>query len=222
MRSLVLLAAIAAFSTAGSVRAQEERPRFHVGAAVGESDLAWDWSQSGLPERFWSDESMEPDRVRKVVAGFRPVRIVGAEIEYVVFDDAGMGARGRRLFGGGQAPLVYDQTSYMKAGAEAWVLSALLFFPEPSPSVGFYAKIGVADLDESFTASATTVECVPVVQCLNTINSDVHRRDAGPYLGIGARFDVARAVAIRVEYEAIDRDVGDNVTMWSLGVGWER
>ena len=55
-----------------------------------------------------------------------------------------------------------------------------------------------------------------------TFSSDVDQSDSGAYLGFGARFRIARAVAVRVEYEALDRDVGDNTTMLSLGIAWER
>jgi opacity protein-like surface antigen len=166
---------------------------------------------------------MEPERARKVVAGFRPVRIVGVEIQYIDFDDTGLGARGTLLRGGSRqgGPAVYDQASFMKAGAEAWLLSALLFIPEQLPLVDVYGKVGVADLAESFTAIATTVECVPLSQCTNRIYSDVHESNVGPYIGIGARFELAPAVAVRAEYEAIDRDVGDPAAMLSLGFAWE-
>jgi hypothetical protein len=47
-------------------------------------------------------------------------------------------------------------------------------------------------------------------------------RDSHPYVGIGARFkEAGRAWAFRVEYEAIDGD-GEDTTMLSVGVAWER
>ena len=221
-----MLVVVAAFVTAGVVRAQDEAqvrewPRFHLGVAFGETDLEWDWSQSELPERFWSEETMDPDRVSKVVAGFRPARIVGVEIQFIDFDEADMETRGRALFGGGQVTVFYDYRSYMRADADAWVLSTLLFIPEPSPLFDVYGKVGVADLDESFTARGYTLDCAPVSQCLRPFNNDVHQSNAGLYVGIGARFKIAPAVAVRVEYEAIDRD-GDPAAMLSVGLAWER
>ena len=220
-----LLVVIAVFGTDVVVRAQDEAqvqdwPRFHIGGAFGETDLEWDWSQSGLPERFWSNETTDPDKVAKVVVGFRPVRVVGVEIQYIDFDEADMSVRGRLLFNFAQGGTFYDQHSYMKADADAWVLSALLFIPEPSPSFDVYGKAGVADFDESFVANAYTLDCAPISQCIQRFHSDVHQSDAELYVGIGARFKIAPAVAVRVEYEAIDRE-GDPATMLSVGIAWE-
>ena len=227
MRSPIqLLVVIAAFGTDAIVRAQDDAqvkdwPRFHIGLAVGESDLQWNWSQSGLPEHFWSDETTEPDRVLKVVAGFRPFRVVGFEMQYIDFDEADMRVRGNLLFSFAQTGgRFYDQSSYMKADADAWVLSALLFIPEPSPSFDVYGKAGVAYLDESFVADAYTLDCTPISQCIRTFHSDVHQSDAELYVGIGAQFKIAPAVAVRVEYEAIDRD-RDPAAMLSVGIAWE-
>jgi len=141
-------------------------------------------------------------------------------MQYIDFDEADMRTRGTRLFGGGQVTVFYDQSSEMKADANAWVLSALLFIPESSPSFDVYGKVGVADLDESFTAGGYTLDCAPVSQCIQRFHSDVHQSNAGLYVGIGAQFKVAPAVAVRVEYEAIDGD-GDPAAMLSVGIAWE-
>ena len=142
-------------------------------------------------------------------------------MQYIDFDEADMRVRGNLLFSFAQTgSRFYDQSSYMKADADAWVLSALLFIPEPSRSFDVYGKAGVAYLDESFVADAYTLDCTPISQCIRWSYSDVHQSDAELYVGIGARFKIAPAVAIRVEYEAIDRD-GDPATMLSVGIAWE-
>jgi len=69
----------------------------------------------------------------------------------------------------------YDQYSVMKADANAWVLSALLFIPESSPTFDVYGKVGVAELDESFSAYAYTLDCAPVSQCLRPLDSAVQQ-----------------------------------------------
>jgi hypothetical protein len=49
-----------------------------------------------------------------------------------------------------------------------------------------------------------------------------HQNDSRPYVGIGARIKIISNLAARIEYEAIDGDAGDNTTMFSLNIAWER
>jgi hypothetical protein len=164
----------------------------------------------------------EPEPGKKLLAGFRPVRIVGVEVQYVDFGEATREVAGGWRLGGGQVGPFYEQTNSTKVRPNAWVLSALLFIPEQFPSFDVYGKVGVAALKHSFSTNTTRYECVPIIPCLSTVNSDVHESDARPYLGLGARLKVARAVAVRFEYESIDRDAGHSTTMLSLGFAWER
>ena len=113
----------------------------------------------------------------------------------------------------------------MKGRSTAWVVSGVLFIPERSPTADVYAKVGVAELDESLEAQhfAIVVGGCVISACPRIdVESEVRQSDSRPYVGIGARFKVARAVGVRVEYEAIDRDPGDDTTMLSLGVALER
>jgi hypothetical protein len=225
MRSLVqLLGVIVAVSTVAAVRAQEWQ-RLHVGVAVGNPSWSVDFSEAGvpLPEPIVGPKGpAEPGTGRKFVAGFRPVGVVGVEIQYIDFDEGETGAAGGWTVGGGQVGPFYERTSHMKVSVDATVLSAILFVPEASSAFDVYGKVGVADFNESLATSTTTIECIPIVPCMSTVNSDVDRSESAPYVGIGARIRLARAVAVRVEYEAIDRDVGDPTTMLSLGIAWER
>jgi hypothetical protein len=151
------------------------------------------------------------------------------EIQYVDLGEGETRVNGGWSVGGGQVPAVYQQTSHMKASFDATVLTALLFIPETSPSLDVYGKVGVADINESLTTSTTTIasgypigpECAPYSRCTSTVNSDVELGESAPYVGIGARVKIATHWALRVEYEAIDRDVGDAATMLSLGIAWE-
>jgi hypothetical protein len=164
----------------------------------------------------------EPEPGKKLVAGFRPVRVVGVEVQYVDFGEATREVAGGWTLGGGQVGPFYEQTNSTKIRPEAWVLSALLFIPESLPAFDVYGKVGVAALKHAFSTNTTRHECVPIFRCLSTVDSDVHQSDARPFLGLGARLKVARAVAVRFEYELIDRDAGDNTSMLSLGFAWER
>jgi len=170
--------------------------------------------------QVWGDQRTDDSKGWKVAAGFRPLRIVGAEIQYVDFgEDEVSKTRGF----GAQVRTITDGLD-MKASATAWVVSALLFIPERSPMVDVYGKVGMAALDESLEAHTfhiTIGNCVISACPRDDLYSDVHESDTRPYLGIGARFLVGRGAAVRVEYEAIDRDTGDETTMFSVGVGKE-
>jgi opacity protein-like surface antigen len=226
--SLAALVLMAALST-DVVRAQDSPkaqswPRFHIGVGVGlESQYSRyvgpELSSDGIPEslRFSSAFYGPPDSEEmdwKLAAGWRPVRVVGAEIQYVDF--GGFAQRRRR--GGGQVATQFLSTNVR---ADATVLNALLFVPEPLPWFDVYGKVGVAKLTESVTGEGYNYGlpgCVP--SCALTV--DEERKDSRRYVGIGARFKVASHWAVRVEYEEIDGDTTDKTTMLSLGIAWER
>jgi hypothetical protein len=237
MRSLArLLAVIGAFGTEAIVGAQDEAqaqdwPRFHIGLAAGQSRLGPDTASVGMPEQPWGNRSLSSDTGKKVVLGFRPHRVVGVELQSVDFGEGDVAARAGRQLGGGQVTF-YELQSYMRASSDADMLSALLFIPEPLVSLDFYAKVGVAHLDESYRAYANDYvspgcEYRPAPYpsfCsfyTNRDGGDTYRSDSTPYVGIGVRMKVAPQVAVRVEYETIDREIGDNTTMLSLGFAWE-
>jgi hypothetical protein len=216
------LLALAAIGTANVVRAQDQEqlqgsgwPRYYVGLGFGESELGLDLASAGAPDfassRFGRSEP-EPSTAWKIVAGFRPVRVVGAEIQYVDFGVAEIPSPS----GNAIIRTHFD----MESRADAIVMTALLFIPERSPAFDIYGKVGVAQLDESFQAHALLVDpsCTPFACQFST---DIDRTDSRPYLGIGARIRVGREIGFRIEYEEIDRD-GDSVTLLSVGLAWER
>ena len=224
-----LLIVIAAFGTAGVVRAQDEAqvrewPRLHIGIAGGPTELGRSLSEiGGSLEQFWGDLPVESGTGRKLVVGFRPVRVVGAEIQYVDLGE-GVASDSRRwpLF----SPTVPTtvQSIHLESSANARVLTALLFIPERATWFDVYGKVGIAELRESLevhTWDQEPPECRYPVAYGCTFDSEEEHTDTRPYVGFGARFKVARRWAVRVEYEAIDRDVGDNATVFSLGIAWE-
>lgn len=228
MRSLVqLLAVIAAFGTGAIVRAQDEAqvqdwPRFHIGVGVGQSHVGpADWDSFGLAELVKPNQSVDNSTTGlKFVAGFRPIRVVGAELQLVDFGEVEIRSGG--------SPHFRAQYGYysLNSEANATMLSALLFIPHASPSWDVYGKVGVAKLDESFDVQVVerSLECLApgggyLPSC--TFFSQVDETASHPSVGIGARIKIAREWAVRVEYEAIDDDVGDPTTMLSLGFAWE-
>ena len=227
--SIQLLVVIAAFGTDAVVRAQDEAqaqewPRYHVGAGkgLGNADFLTDWESAGVPEFIRPTKSLETGSGTRwrLSAGFRPLRVVGLEIEYMALGD------GKAEDGYSPNASISRGDYWLKAEASATVLTAVLFIPDRSPSFDFYGKVGVAEYKESFDVyvSNWTPMCrlQPFGQkpeCL--FANQGHQTESQPYLGIGARVKVARTWAVRLEYEAIDRDVGDPTTMFSLGIAWE-
>jgi len=136
---------VAAFGTDAALHAQNEAQdpewsRFYVGAALGQPRLDRSLSEAGEPlvGLFGDLEVPEPTGL-KVLAAWRPMRLVGAELQYSDFGEEGRSATfGRAGYAG------YD----IRTQANAWVVSALLFVPERRPSFDVYGKLGVAQLDD--------------------------------------------------------------------------
>jgi outer membrane protein with beta-barrel domain len=225
-----LLSVTAALGTAFVVRAQQPPqtpawPRYYVGLGVGisESHLGPNWDSVGVPELIKPTGSRDSDeRGWKALAGWRPLRVVGAEIDYLDFGEA--------VSEDGRSPnsSAANGYYYLKSRANATVLTAALFIPDGSPSFDVYGKLGVAWLEESFVVSVHefSPECrLPPpalgIQPLCLFDSQGSQTDSRPYVGIGARFKIASEWAVRVEYDAIDGDAADDTTMFSLGIGWE-
>jgi len=192
-----------------------------MGVAVGinETKFSPNLSEAGeIPARILGDRALTLDAGHpwKLAVGFRPVRVVGAEIQYLHLGEGDTYVRR-----GSQVP---SQYAAIRASSEATVMSALLFIPERIPETDFYAKVGIAELDESLKASGYDSlgpggqPAIP--NC--AFDSSVENSDTMvPYVGFGARIRVGRAAAVRVEFEAMDGDLMDNTTMISLGIAWE-
>jgi hypothetical protein len=224
LSSVKALIVLAAFSIAGAGRAQDDqaadrgKPRFYVGVALGRSvDLnsALSLSSAGAPpeilDRFGDRSPPSSAKALKLVAGSRPARVVGVELQYVEF--------GEGEIPGPTGNSVISSHVAMESSADATMLSALLFAPLRSPSFDVYGKVGVANLDESLRGYAVIVGA-PCLSSPCTFIADVHEADSHPYFAVGFRAEITRMVAFRAEYEAIDRD-GEDTTMFSLGVAWE-
>jgi len=217
VRLTVKLVSIAAFGAVAAAQAQDEWPLFHVGGAVSQADGGPDLASMGAPEwalNIFGPVSPEPSAGWKIVAGFRPTRVVGAELQYVDLGEA------ETIIPGTPNSAMYRRLN-IKSSAEATVLTALLFVPERLSLFDVYGKIGVARLEESFQVHAfeSFAPCLPL-PC--TFDRNETQTDSRPYVGIGAWVEIGRAAAARLEYEVIDGDVGDDWRMVSIGVAWER
>ena len=222
--SIQLLVVIAVFGTVPWAGAQEW-PRYHVGVGIhtgGRVDFGTDWESAGVPEFIRPTTSVESGSEShwKLSAGFRPLRVVGAEIEYI--------ALGESKTEDGYSPnQSVSRGGYeLKTKASATVLTSVLFIPDQSPSFDVYGKVGVAVYIESFDVHVSNWEVMCRLQPFGQapecrFDDEGHETDSQPYLGIGARIKIAGNWAARIEYEAIDHDVGDNTTMFSMGIAWE-
>lgn len=219
-RALVFLAAVAAH---GAVRAQsgnepqaQDWPRFHVGVASapmrsGTSLNLLVSEVGGIPAQIGRDAPVDAGTPRKLVMGFRHLRVVGVELQYI---DLGDGSAYQR--GPGQT-----ERLQMRGKSDATTVSALLFFPDRTASADFYGKVGFTKLSESFEVSGYTINlpgCVFAANC--SFDTRVDSSESVANLGLGARIKIARRWAARIEYEAIDRDEKP-VTLLSFGIAAE-
>jgi opacity protein-like surface antigen len=225
-RYLDVLVAVAAFSLApGAAQAQDEAqgaerswPRFYVGGAIGRSHgHAGSLSSLGAPPEildYFGDTAPDGSGdAWKFAVGFRPLRAVGVELQYLDLGDAEIPSP--------TGNAIVRTHVDMESSVHATVLAALLFIPLRSQAFDVYGKVGVANVGESLRAHAlrTGAPCVPLA-C--NFSADRHETESQPYVGMGVRLDISRSVAFRLEYEAIDRDAGDDGTLVSAGVVWQR
>src|SRR5664279_1343724 len=128
---------------AASTAALAENPAgFYVGAGAGYSTIRSDDPAYGLPGYFNDHQT-----AWKVMAGVRPISIVGAEFEYMDF-----GQPGNR----------YGYNSFNYYGFDSHPRATTLFgvgyLPLPVPFFDVYAKAGVARLETDVTTT-TPVTC---------------------------------------------------------------
>ncbi len=147
---------------------------FYVGAGVGQSTLRQDYYQIDTHVAGW-----------KVVAGWHPLDMFGAEVEYANF---------------GNKDVTYvssTATTQVSTDAHATAAFALLYLPVPVPWFDLYAKAGPARIQSNtstrFTPGCSLCNLVPA----NT--SDDSSRTSVAW-GAGGQFKFGLP-AIRLEYE---------------------
>src|ERR1700689_2670330 len=135
-----LLAILTTGACAASTAALADNPAgFYLGAGVGYSTIRSDDPAYGLPG-YYNDHQT----AWKVIAGVRPIPVVGAEFEYIDF-----GQPGSHNF--------YDLNYYgLDSPPRAAALFGVGYLPLPVPFFDIYGKAGVARLQ----TDVTTVESV--------------------------------------------------------------
>jgi opacity protein-like surface antigen len=163
---------------------------FYVGGAVGQARVD---ATAPYVSGFRENHS-----AFKVIAGLRPISLVGAELAYADFGHPS------HLNG-------FLLTDVTMKGAAAFGMLYL-----PVPIVDVYVKVGLARLRSTAT---TTVVCPSIGPCpLIATPGPVSRTNVGFAGGAGAQFKVG-AFAIRGEYERFNA-AGGHPGLFSLGLTW--
>lgn len=187
MRILSWLGAAAALGA--SWVAHADPLGFYVGAGVGESTVQ---SSELLPVQVY-----EHPTGWKVFAGWRPIQIFGAELEYV-----DLGSKNSTFFNTSSGA-----TDNQHASASAFGAFAVGYLPQPMPFLDFYGKVGVASLHTNISNSVTPGE---------VFTDDTSNARFAYGAGVQVKFG---APALRLEYQGFTTSGGDQ-SLFSLDVAW--
>ncbi|HMK87176.1 MAG TPA: outer membrane beta-barrel protein [Steroidobacteraceae bacterium] len=179
----------------------------YIGAGVGQSNVgsndAYDFGYFG----GYHDR----DAAWKVIAGIRPLPIVGAELEYI---DFGSGNGNNGFYANGE---FYGNSS---SHPKATVLYGLGYLPLPLPFLDIYGKVGAARLQSDINSYVFPTGCVPpfpVSGCtavaFRTDQQDTRFAYGGGVQGKWQDF------AFRAEYERISSQFGDPAA-YTISVTW--
>ncbi len=187
-----LPAIIAIAACAMSTTALADEPLgFYAGAGLGYSTIRSDDPAYGLPGYYNDHET-----AWKVIAGVRPISILGAELEYIDF---------------GYPSNPYDPSNTNANGFDshprAGVLFGVGYLPLPIPFFDIYGKAGVARLQTDVTT--ITSNCPPGTNCVLPPTYTRHNEtDSRFAYGVGVQ-SKAWGFAFRAEYERISSQYGD-------------
>jgi opacity protein-like surface antigen len=159
---------------------------FYVGAGVGEATV-----QSNAAPFIPTSVDQHPTGW-KAFAGWRPIGIFGAEVEYVDFGSKS-GSSG---------------TVSQHASGDAVAAFAVGYLPVPLPLLDIYGKVGLANLHRSLTNTPNN-GFAPVSF---SDSSTVFAYGAGVQLKFGAP-------AVRLEYQGFTTSGGDQ-SLFSLDFAW--
>jgi hypothetical protein len=177
---------------AASTAALAENPiGFYLGAGAGYSTIRSDDASYGLPG-YYNDHQT----AWKVIAGIRPISLIGAEYEYIDFGQPGNHGYNSINFNG------FD--SHPRASA----LFAVGYLPIPVPFFDIFGKLGVARLQTDVTSVTPDVTCPVNVMTCPPIYSRHEQTDNKLAYGLGVQSKVW-GVSFRAEYERISSKFGD-------------
>jgi hypothetical protein len=176
-----------------------------VGAGVGQvgNDYGY-YDPYGYGGRFH-----DHDAAWKVIAGLRPISLVGAEIEYIDFGNA----RGNDGYYYGN----YDYS--VSAHPKATVVYGIGYLPLPLPFLDVYGKLGVARLQTDNSYYTPVGDCTAAVQvsCPAVgFRFDEQNTKFAYGAGVQTKF---QDFAFRAEYERISSPYGDP-NAFTVSVTW--
>jgi hypothetical protein len=199
MRTVSLLSAVLVLGMGIAPAAWALDPLgFYVGAGAGESTVQ---STSLFPVQVY-----EHPTGWKVFAGWRPIQMFGAEVEYV-----DLGSRNSTY------------TSYVNATrtsqhASASAVGAFLvgYLPQPLPYLDFYGKVGAADLHTNISTATTTYPFSCGLPCMTQSGQNTSNVRFAYAAGVQLKFG---APAVRLEYQGFTTSGGDQ-SLLSLDLAW--
>jgi opacity protein-like surface antigen len=188
-----LLAAVTVGACALSTAALADNPvGFYLGAGAGYSTIRSDDPGYGLPAYFNDHET-----AWKLIAGVRPIPVVGVEYEYIDF---------------GHPSHSYDASDFGYYGLDSHPRASMLFgvgyLPLPIPFLDVFGKAGVARLQTDVTT----------FQSSTGLYSRQNETDNRFAYGVGVQSKVW-GVAFRAEYERISSQFGDPDAL-TVGATW--
>jgi opacity protein-like surface antigen len=195
-------------STAFADNPPENPLGFYIGAGVGESNVRSDNGPQNFGFPGYYDEH---HAAWKVMAGVRPIALVGAEVEYIDFGNPGNGY-------GYYNYNYYGQNDHPTATAAF----AVGYLPIPTPFLDVYGKVGVARLQSDITGFVNSGGCTANGVCANNAAATPYRQnqwntDFAYGAGVQAKF--FPGLAVRAEYERISQTGGDPDAV-TVGVTW--
>lgn len=208
--SAALLAVLGASAVGTATQARADNLLgAYVGVGVGQSNVgsnnAYDYGYYG----GYHDHNA----TWKVMAGIRPLPIVGAEVEYI---DFGTGNGDSGFYGNNY--YYSNATSHPKAT----VLYGVGYLPLPLPFLDVYGKLGVARLQNDITTYVNPgAPTCPAGSTCGSNNSYSYRTDqTDTRVAYGAGLQAKwQDFAFRAEYERISSQFGDPAAV-TVGVTW--
>ena len=180
-----------------------DEPGAYIGAAVGEG---WVKTSNGFLPGLGAGPFSESHSAYQLMAGVRPIPLLGAEFAYVDFEHP------HQVLSTG----VVGSADVRMKGAAAFGMLYL-----PVPVVNIYLKGGLARIQTNANVTGTQVgagACAmghPDCGRFAGQNSATVTRFAG---GIGAQFKLG-SWALRAEYESFSA-AGENPSLATIGVTW--
>jgi len=164
----------------------------YIGGAVGQSQV-----EANVPS---VGDFKENHSALKVIAGIRPISLIGAELSYIDF-------------GHPSGSINVSPSSVSEKGADAF---AVLYLPVPVVDV--FVKTGLARIQSTsnsvlpggFFCVQTVPNCAPLVR--------LDRTNTSFAAGAGAQFKLG-PWAVRAEYERFNA-AGANPSLVSIGLTW--